>query len=342
MIYHYTAWSFSGWMAPDSLLSVLGYYGVSAFFAISGISLAIAYKGRMASKADIGNFLKRRFFRIAPLYWVAITLTIASVALTKQSLEITRSISWFDLVANYTLAFSLFGPSKSLVTGGWSIGNEVFFYLCFPAIFWMALKSKRLMLVAVAVSLTLFAMWGFWYVPMAGASRQDAWNLYISNPNQLLFFVVGVVIGLTSAPRQLGRSWLIAAAAAAIAMLSLASVGERGELVEGWNRVYLSSAILILVFCVYQINWASNSLPGRILSLLGLISYSLYLLHPIVRTVVSWLVHGTGLHPLGVVLISVVVTLIVSWLSYKYVELPGIRLGRSWGGRREPAAHASP
>ena len=60
MVYHYIGWSFPGWMSPDGLLSVLGYYGVAAFFVISGISLAIAYDGRLTDRAEVLQFFSLR------------------------------------------------------------------------------------------------------------------------------------------------------------------------------------------------------------------------------------------------------------------------------------------
>lgn len=329
MIYHYVAWSFPGYMAPDGVLSILGYYGVSAFFVISGISLAIAYQGRLSSFDDVATFFKRRFFRIAPLYWVAVTLSILAVTLTKGSLRYLESLSWFDIFANYSLSFSLFGPSKALATGGWSIGNEIFFYLCFPLLYAVISRSLYGVLLMLGVVATTFTYWAFVVVPEASTSGSEAWFYYTSNPNQILFFVIGVMIGGFSKPGLINKAWSYVGLLCAALILLAVSTDRRSDLVEEWLRVLLSGATLLLVFCVYQINWSSSNIAGRVLAFLGLISYSLYLLHPIVRMAVKGGADLLNLSPIAVVVTSVALTLVVSWLSYSYIELTGMRLGRS-------------
>lgn len=340
MVYHYTAWSFPNWMNPGGLLSVLGYYGVSAFFIISGMSLAIAYRNRISTGSDVSSFYIKRLCRIAPLYWLAISAAISMALLVEFFRGVPAPFTWLDVIANYTLTFS-FGYSKALTVGGWSIGNEIFFYLLFPCLYWLICKSLRWALVVLGVSALLLVFWAFWVVTSAG-DELEAWSYYISNFNQLFFFVAGVVIGRHLRAGFVSREFCYAALAIALVSMSLASVGARSELVEGWHRIYLSCATLLLVFAVYQINWQSSSFIGRVLAFLGLISYSLYLLHPLVRSAVNIVGNRVGFEPITAFVISVVLTVLVSWLSYRLVEKPGIRFAtvieRRYLNRRIAAA----
>jgi len=327
MIYHYIAWSFPNLMSPDSLLSVLGYYGVAAFFVISGVSLAIAYDGRLANRTEIARFLSRRLFRIAPLYWLTVSATILLAIVAGVFTGAPLGFTWGDIAANYLLTFS-FGLSPSLVVGGWSIGNEIFFYLCFPVLFWLICKSISWALTAIVGGSVLLALWAFIVVP-SGLTDQDEWTYYISNWNQLFFFIAGVVIGRYIKPASFSRTFCYVTLVAALAMLAMANVGTRSDLVEHWHRIFLSIATLLLVFSVYQINWQSTSFIGQALAFLGLISYSLYLLHPLVRSVVNIIGNQIGLTQLATLIISVALTVVGSWISYKLIEMPGIRLGKT-------------
>lgn len=320
MVYHYIGWSFPGWMSPDGLLSVLGYYGVAAFFVISGISLAIAYDGRLTDRSDVLQFFNRRFFRILPLYWVAASATILISGFS------TLGLTWKEMVANYTLSFSL-GLGRSFVTGGWSIGNEIFFYLLFPVLFWLICRSVRWALAVFGISAVLIVLWAFVVVP-SGLNDSEKWWHYISNWNQLNFFVTGVIIGRYFKPASFSRGASYCALACALACLTAANVITRGDLVEYWNRVFLSLATLLLVLSVYQINWQSSAIVGRILAFLGLISYSLYLLHPVVRDAMVILGARVTIGPMTALIGSVILTILASWLSYKLIETPGIRLGK--------------
>ena len=320
MVYHYIGWSFPGWMSPDGLLSVLGYYGVAAFFVISGISLAIAYDGRLTDRSEVLQFFNRRLFRILPLYWVAASATILISGF------VPLGLTWADVAANYTLSFSL-GLGRSFVTGGWSIGNEMFFYLLFPVLFWLVCRSARWALAVFTVSAVLIAWWAFVVVP-SGLNDSERWWHYISNWNQLHFFVTGLVIGRYVKPASFSRGACYGALASALALLAAANVTTRGDLVEYWHRMFLSFATLLLVLSVYQINWQSSAILGRILAFLGLISYSLYLLHPIVRDVVLIVGARFAIGPMTALIGSVALTILSSWLSYKLIETPGIRLGK--------------
>jgi peptidoglycan/LPS O-acetylase OafA/YrhL len=72
-------------------------------------------------------------------------------------------------------------------------------------------------------------------------------------------------------------------------------------------------------------------LSAKPLTVLGAMSYSIYLLHfPILETANAWLVGKFP--PLAVMAIQVGVVLPIvlglSWLSYKYIELPFMRMGK--------------
>jgi peptidoglycan/LPS O-acetylase OafA/YrhL len=86
MMYHYVVWSGID-MKPDSLLSKLGIYAVSVFYVLSGLSLALAYKGRVASWRDVLRFFTKRIFRIAPLLWIMVTLAIIDQICKKHHLR---------------------------------------------------------------------------------------------------------------------------------------------------------------------------------------------------------------------------------------------------------------
>ncbi len=85
------------------------------------------------------------------------------------------------------------------------------------------------------------------------------------------------------------------------------------------------------------------------LAWLGRISYSVYLLHPVVRYVLMWLLPDGKARPfavqLGIGVAYLALTLLVAWASYTWVERPGQRLGRRvtvWLDARLPADRCVP
>src|ERR1700761_2002919 len=64
----------------------LGVFGVDIFFVISGfiLSLATLKDLRPAGVRSMWLFMKRRFIRIYPIYWVIASLTLLRIALAGQ------------------------------------------------------------------------------------------------------------------------------------------------------------------------------------------------------------------------------------------------------------------
>jgi peptidoglycan/LPS O-acetylase OafA/YrhL len=82
-------------------------------------------------------------------------------------------------------------------------------------------------------------------------------------------------------------------------------------------------------------------LSAKPLTVLGAMSYSIYLLHfPILETTNAWLVGKFPPMLVMAIQFSVVLPVIIglSWLSYKYIELPFMRMGK----RIRPAGNNQP
>lgn len=117
--------------------------GVAIFFVISGFVMVTSTQGRSIGPAE---FMRKRFLRIAPLYWV---LTIAWLAF----------VPGWDV--GHLAGSLLFLPSPDPVTGamrspilepGWSLNFEMFFYLVFAAVL-MLPEKVRFWIVAITLGL---------------------------------------------------------------------------------------------------------------------------------------------------------------------------------------------
>lgn len=328
MIYHYISWSFPNLMAADSLLSILGYYAVSAFFVISGISLALAYDDRLNSGYDLRHYAIKRLLRIAPLFLgVTIAQIILSV-LTSDHGKILDLFSGQNLFANFTLGFAIIGPEKAIPTGGWSIGNELFFYLYFPALIWLLRKQVCAAPAVFLVAVLLYVYWAFVAVDLARIESGDAWRQYVSNANQMLFFICGVFIGYFRSMFRMKALFAIAAIVFSLAIFLIVSVEDRWQLIVGWPRIWLGFATILFVYSVFSLNWQLRGKLSAFLTWVGLISYSVYLLHPLVLPVIGRVCEFFGSNTISIVVASIIATLGLSGLVYKYFELPIMRLAK--------------
>ncbi len=140
MSYHYFSWSQLQLQFPlNQIFSRLGIYAVSAFYILSGISLSIGYQRRMVDGDFIKEFFIKRFMRIAPLFYVVITMYLILIPLTYSYV-----ISNYKLIfLNYSFLFAWVDPISYIAIGAWSIGNEWVFYSIFPLMLFLNNKSRR-------------------------------------------------------------------------------------------------------------------------------------------------------------------------------------------------------
>ncbi len=137
----------TGWVHQ---VASIGYSGVSLFFVLSGFILVYTYADRDLRPAE---FWRARFARIYPAYFFSLLLTApfffyiciklrpAPVAffIWPQNHLVASSLSVFTLIQSWI-------PANALAWNppAWSLSDEAFFYLLFPAlVVWLARKQSR-------------------------------------------------------------------------------------------------------------------------------------------------------------------------------------------------------
>ncbi|HMI90463.1 MAG TPA: acyltransferase [Polyangiales bacterium] len=321
VVYHLGAWTrvFSG--ALRDAVIVLGVYSVEGFFVISGFCFFHLYGAVSLRGAELRGFYLKRFFRIAPLYYLALALSLA--------LEpIYRAVfSWGRLLENLTLSFGFFHPNHSFVVGGWSIGLELVFYAALPALLWIGRRRWALYL--------LGALLIAWSLPFAFGKVQAAeelrrFHVYVLLPNHAFAFVLGAIVADLRRRSALRLPWpALLAALAALGWLALSqqpTVVDHFEVMVEWPRLrYVAlccAAVLLFAFA----RWPSTGL-ARPLALLGERSYALYLMHPI-----AWLLIRDSLPPALAPSVQAGLGLLAAFLlaelAHRVLERPALRFGQ--------------
>ncbi|WP_281661955.1 acyltransferase family protein [Microvirgula aerodenitrificans] len=260
-----------GWLQAEHPYN-LGLHGVYVFFVLSCASPWIAYADKMAQGYLLSGFFAVRFFRLAPQYWLAVVLTPIIVG------------PWnlHYLALNLSLLFGIGNPGlTSIATGGWSLGVELVFYLLFP----LLLLARAPAVALRAAVLRYFAQMIFIAVQVKGLS--DLGRNWV-NYTQLLFvfyFYAGMLIDLwLSARPQASRSdWIDAALLVALATCR---DGTSGDVIEdsltGAQRYLLPLICVGLVMMLAHLFDSKQRWLVLAARWLGNCSYSVYLLHPLV------------------------------------------------------------
>lgn len=326
MLYHYLWWA-TNKLDSSTVLGKLGIYGVCIFYILSGVTLYFIYHNSIHHKNGIKSFAIKRIFRIFPLLWF---VYITSLILQKYN------PGFYLLFINFTGLFGFIDPSAYLSTGAWSIGNELFFYACFPLLMYIInKKDKQWYLITFLVTLITGMLIAF-YISSCPAETKIWWPYYVNPFNQLFYFAGGIGIGYLYSVLTIPRRFFVATLITSASIFIFYPVGESAfELCGGWNRFLFINLSFLLTASFIFLNPSFPPVISRLFTFLGETSYSIYLIHGliynIVKLVASRFFHCTN--GFMVFITALPVTFIASYFLYHYLETPAIRLGAKIASR---------
>lgn len=311
----------------------LGRFGVYMFFMLSAVTMAMVYRRAFEARIEAGPvlaFFRSRVARLLPL------LALVSLYMAAQDLRSGQAtiVSAGKSVLTGSGFFGLALPGFVATSpGSWSLGIEALFYCLVPVLL-LLLGAASLRAIAVATAVLLVAQ--HLYLAALADVAPNAFSDYYTVPLTFApFFAIGFLIERAAGERRQRFFLPMIAAFAAMALFSV--------LVAGDPAASHMSYLALTGLAALTIYFANRAEVPRVLrtlaSFLGDISYSLYLLHP--------LVYGffhratTRLHLSAVVEITLfaMVSIMVAYASYRWFEKPARNY---FGGRRREAAATLP
>jgi exopolysaccharide production protein ExoZ len=325
MVYHYTTWSV-GEHDASSFLGVVGIYGVSIFYVLSGLTLQHVYERKLVWTTDnVASFYIKRIFRIFPLL---ILVTLLTIILSRHLPSIEK------IVLNVTGLFSVYKIDSYIAVGAWSIGNELSFYLLFPLLVFSGRYNRYIFWTLGVLCFSLYCYFAFvWLSPTMPLHGQQ-WIIYINPLNQVFLFFSGFAIGHVFKSRGTSQAFLYCLLSAGLLILMFyPASGDAAALVTGLARIMFTFACISICLAFLKIDFRFPPVLHRALSVLGEISYSVYLLHPIVWGIILFATNRIlRKEMIGAILIlkigfSITVTLGIAYVVYRFYEQFFIGLG---------------
>lgn len=137
-------------------------FGVTIFFTLSGflITFLLLKEECFKTKINIKNFYIRRLFRIWPLYFIFLILSLVTLFLFK--IDYNKNLIWYYLFFLPNIPFAK-GEVIPIISHFWSIGVEEQFYLFWPFVFFLKMRS-RLKLIILLVFILLFIKFIFYFL----------------------------------------------------------------------------------------------------------------------------------------------------------------------------------
>jgi len=313
-------------MHPD-LIFVSAHFGlgVPLFYTISAFSMFVGYHGRLETREQIRSFFVRRFFRIAPLFYLMMLIYIAYLYARYGVL-----IPFEKVLSSATFTFNLIPAHVSgFVWASWSIGVEMLFYAAFPVIAF-AVTSLPRALIAFALSAFLAQQWVGSFPPNSGVSTFANYSIV----SYLVFFSGGIV-GYFAWVRAKERWAFPALVTGLVALIAL--MVFRGDAARAVGMAWLKTVdaipmlLLVVGLAAYPLRLLVNSVTVR----LGETSFSLYLFHPLIIGELMRVgafksiyanIQNTGLAYAACVVLTLCILIPVSLVAYRLIETPGNRL----------------
>ena len=237
--------------------------GVDVFFIISGFVMYYSTAG--GTRVTAGSFLFRRITRIAPLYWLATLLMVVVMLIAPQVVAVSR----LDIL--HVGASLIFAPFRNpatpvylpLVTPGWTLNYEMFFYLVFAVAIILAKRSEAGVVAIVSIVLAALSLGGL-------ITRFSGVAGFYFNP-VVLEFLFGIGVGI------IVKRWQPRTTAFMVPLMILGAVAlvvpPTGDMYYRSFRFGVAGAVVVLAAA--YIRWPSI----RLLHVIGDASYSLYLSH---------------------------------------------------------------
>lgn len=297
----------------DSLFWIIPWNaGVDVFFVISGFVMVYLSDGQFGRRGVAWAFLVRRALRIVPPYWLFTTLMMATALLFGEHV---RNSEATPAVLATSYAFIPWpradGAINPLLSQGWTLNYEAFFYLAFAA----ALPFRRgLILLSsgfVALSLVHYWLSPDWVAPWF-------WSQPI-----ILEFIAGIALGKL----YLRGVRLSPGVAAMLAVAALAMLFAMRHLDQGIIRP-ISLGIPALLLCAsLALAREPDRLPAwrRAMVAGGDSSYTLYLSHTFTAhaLLLVWAWTGYEAPWLGMA-VAVIGAMLAAHILYRLVERPGV------------------
>lgn len=241
--------------------------GVDMFFVISGFVIVHSSRSLYGAPMARRRFAVRRLARIVPLYWLMTSLFLAEWILNPAS--INGDIGGLGYIVKSYLFIPAARPDGLVQPAlglGWTLNYEMFFYGLFLP--FLALRQGFAAICATALLVLLAAL------GEAGLFHGAILTTW-SDP-VILEFAAGMLLALLPGRVILPGLARLALAAAAAALLHWQPAGWHRALASGIPAAMLAAA------AITGPDKPEQTLPERLLVLLGDASYALYLAHPFV------------------------------------------------------------
>ena len=318
-----------------------GFIGVDIFFVISGYLITSIYfpQFKKNKSFDFINYFKKRIFRLLPalIFVIFLTLIVSYFLLSPTDLiEISKSSIYSSLFLSNIFFFSESSYWSNLneykiLIHTWSLGIEMSFYLLFPIVLSILARLNNyqkifFFLTIIVLSFTIIVFLiskgptiestvfkGFFY----GKEVSDI--LFYLIPFRFFEFIFGIMLFFIPKVKiNESKKKFFFISGIFLIFFSLYIISPQNK----FQNIIVSLALIGTSLIIYfkDVKIINIIFENKISIFIGLISYSLYLVHwPVISFFKYIFIEEIGTY---IKLIIIILTFIISLFIYRYIEIP--------------------
>ncbi|EOP47826.1 acyltransferase [Bacillus cereus] len=321
-----------------------GHSAVIIFFVLSGFVLSLPfYKG---TEFNYLKYLIKRVCRIYIPYIMILFIAIGiKLGIHSKIGTIPGLVQWgswnievsFNRVIDHILFLREFN-SDAFIMVIWSLVHEMRISIVFPLIIFLLLRVNWKVSIGIAMFLSVIGYLLMKNIP-SEFNMPVSTNYFITLHYSSMFiigallaknreYLVSKIINSKVKYILLPLGLLFFSYPRIPFMLLSKLIGEIDYdlylIIIDW---YICFGAVLIILSALSSKLFSKLLLIKPVQFIGEISYSLYLVHPIVLLTTVHIFYGKISVPL-ILLISFLFTMVVSVLCYKFIEIPSIKIGR--------------
>lgn len=305
-------------------------YGVTMFFTLSGflISSLLIMENKKSGTIKLKDFYMRRILRIWPIYYLYIFISIVCLYFFLDS-NIVRPELVYYLTFFANVPFIL-GSGLMAISHLWSIGVEEQFYIFWPWFFKNTknILGKLLVFVLVFYTIKMMALVALKYTDndifyiIMKVNRFDCMG--IGGLGAVLYHQKSKVVNLFTNRKV---QWVVA-----ISLILMLLEKFRFSMMVDHQLVAIVTLSLIL--SNITLKKPLLNLENKFFNFVGKLSYGIYVYHKLIIIllvpIVPFLPFHDWLKLISLGVLSLALTISISYLSYNYFEKPFLRFKRKY------------
>ena len=312
----------------DKTFFPLGYLGVDIFFVISGYLITkIIVKELKNKRFSFIKFYLRRVRRILPAFLIVLftTLVVAFFFLLTADLKafvesLLSSLGFFPNIY-FWITGGYFGSNDELkpLLHLWSLGVEEQFYLFFPIVFFLIFKNfSKLSYKVLFILLIVFISYSLNIFFISKGHLDPNFFLFPARIWQFGLGVIAAILPLLKF-RNINYNSYITYLACILILLNFCKILP---ILPHATLISIGTA-LILYIKIEKSNFLFRLINFKVLIFTGLISYSLYLWHWPIISLIKYAKLG-NLSSTDI-LVSLITTYLLASATWKFVEQPFLK-----------------